>query len=60
LAQAVPDLEFLTAMLRERSETGRLRRFNQYMTEFLPRQRSIEHMKELAPTNGHGAKPAGL
>jgi ATP-dependent Lon protease len=60
LAQAVPDLEFLTAMLRERSETGRLRRFNQYMTEFLPRRRSIEHMKELAPTNGHGAKPAGL
>jgi hypothetical protein len=30
------------------------------MAEYLPRQRSIEHMKELAPTNGHGTKPAGL
>jgi Lon protease-like protein len=60
VAQAVPDLEFLTAMLRERSEIGRLRQFNQYMAEYLPRQRSIEHMKELAPTNGHGAKPTGL
>src|ERR1019366_2198991 len=47
VAQAVPDLEFLSAMLRERSEIGRLRQFNQYMAEYLPRQRSIEHMKEV-------------
>ena len=60
VAQAVPNVEFLSAMLRERSEIGRLRQFNQYMAEYLPRQRSIEHMKELAPTNGHGTKPAGL
>jgi hypothetical protein len=60
VAQAVPDLEFLSVMLRERSEIGRLRQFNQYMVEYLPRQRSIEHMKGLAPTNGHGTKPAGL
>jgi Lon protease-like protein len=60
VAQAVPDLAFLSVMLRERSEIGRLRQFNQYMAEYLPRQRSIEHMKELAPTNGHGAKPVGL
>ena len=60
MAQAVPDLEFLTTILRDRSETARLRQFNQYLAEYLPRQRSIEHMKELAPTNGHGTKPAGL
>jgi Lon protease-like protein len=60
VAQAVPDLEFLSAMLRARSEIGRLRQFNQYMAEYLPRQRSIERMKDLAPTNGHGPKPAGL
>ncbi|MCX6628157.1 MAG: LON peptidase substrate-binding domain-containing protein [Candidatus Solibacter sp.] len=60
VAQAVPDLDFLSLMLRERSESGRLRQFNQYLAEYLPRQRSIERMKDLAPTNGHGPKPAGL
>ena len=60
VAQAVPDLDFLSVILRERSESGRLRQFNQYLAEYLPRQRSIERMKELAPTNGHGPKPAGL
>ena len=60
VAQAVPDLEFLSVILRERSESGRLRQFNQYVAEYLPRQRAVEHMKELAPRNGHGPKPAGL
>ena len=60
VAQAVPDLDFLSLMLRGRSESGRLRQFNQYLAKYLPRQRSIERMKELAPTNGHGPKPAGL
>jgi Lon protease-like protein len=60
VAQAVPDLEFLSTILRDRSETARLRQFNQYVAEYLPRQRSIERMKGLAPTNGHGMKPAGL
>jgi ATP-dependent Lon protease len=60
VAQAVPDLEFLSLLLRDRSESARLRQFNQYVAEYLPRQRSIERMKELAPQNGHGPKPAGL
>jgi Lon protease-like protein len=60
VAQAVPDLDFLSKILRDRSESRRLRHFNQYLAEYLPRQRSIERMKELAPTNGHGPKPAGL
>jgi Lon protease-like protein len=60
MAQAVPDLDFLSLILRDRSETARLRQFNQFMAEYLPRQRSIEHMKALAPTNGHGTKPAGM
>jgi Lon protease-like protein len=60
VAQAVPDLEFLSVILRERSEIGRLRQFNHYLAQYLPRQRSIEHMKELAPTNGHGSTPVGL
>jgi hypothetical protein len=60
VAQAVPDLDFLSVILKERSEGGRLRQFNQYLAEYLPRQRSIERMKGLAPTNGHGPKPTGL
>jgi len=60
VAQAVPDLEFLSQMLQDRSETQRLRQFNQYLEEYLPRQRSIERVKELAPRNGHGPTPAGL
>jgi ATP-dependent Lon protease len=60
VAQAVPDLDFLSGLLRERSEAGRLHKFNEYVAEYLPRQRSIERMKQLGPTNGHGPKPAGL
>jgi len=60
VAQAVPDVEFLARILRDRSESGRLRHFNQYLAEYLPRQRAIERMRELAPRNGHGPKPAGM
>ncbi len=60
LAQSLPDLDFLSTLLRHRSETGRLKQLNQYLTEYIPRQRTIERMKALAPTNGFGGKPAGL
>jgi Lon protease-like protein len=59
LAQGLPDLDFLNDLLRQRSESGRLKQLNQYLAEYLPRQRAIEHVRELAPTNGFGAKPAG-
>jgi hypothetical protein len=36
-----------------------LLRLNQYLAEYLPRQRAIEHVRELAPTNGFGGRPAG-
>jgi Lon protease-like protein len=60
LAQAVPDLDFLNVLLRQRSEAGRLKELNHYLSGYLPKQRAIEHMKELAPTNGYGQKPEGL
>jgi len=60
LAQAVPDLDFLNRLLRHRSESGRLKELNRYLSEYVPRQRMIEHMRELAPTNGFGRKPAGV
>jgi len=60
LAQAVPDLDFLNGLLRQRSEAGRLKALNAFLAEYVPRQRTIERMKALAPTNGFGGKPAGL
>jgi Lon protease-like protein len=60
LAQAVPDLDFLSGLLRQRSENGRLQQLNQFLTEYIPRQRTIERMRDLAPTNGFGHKPADL
>jgi Lon protease-like protein len=60
LAQAVPDLDFLNALLRQRSEAGRLKALSTFLADFIPRQRTIERVKALAPTNGFGGKPAGL
>jgi Lon protease-like protein len=60
LAQAVPDLDFLSLLLRRRSETERLKELNHYLSGYLPKQRAIERMRELAPTNGFGHKPEGL
>jgi len=56
LAPAIPDLNFLSTLLRQRSETGRLRELNQYLEQYIPRQRAIERLKALAPTNGYGGK----
>ena len=60
LAQAVPDLDFLSVLLRQRSEAGRLKELIHYLSGYLPKQKAIERMKELAPTNGYGQKPEGL
>jgi Lon protease-like protein len=60
LAHHLPDLDFLSALLRHRSETERLKQLNHYLSQYIPRQRTVERMKELAPTNGHGATPTGL
>jgi Lon protease-like protein len=60
LAQGLPDLDFLSSMLRHRSEIGRLKQLNHYLNEYVPRQRTIKRMSELAPTNGFGGKTAGM
>jgi Lon protease-like protein len=60
LAQAVPDLDFRNTLLRQRSEAGRLKTLSAFLAEYVPKQRQIERMKKLAPTNGFGGKPAGL
>jgi len=60
LAHAMPDLNFLSMLLRQRSETGRLTELNTYLSQYIPRQKAIERVKALAPTNGHAGKPAGM
>jgi Lon protease-like protein len=60
LAQAVPDLDFLSVLLRRRSEAERLKELNHYLSGYLPKQKAIERMRDLAPTNGFGRKPEGL
>jgi hypothetical protein len=60
VAQCLPDLDFQNALLQLRSEAGRLKELNQYLAAYIPRQRAIERMRGLAPTNGSGAKPAGM
>jgi Lon protease-like protein len=54
LAQTLPDLDFLHSLLRQRSETGRLKQLNEYLEQYIPRRRMIDHMKAVAPTNGFG------
>jgi Lon protease-like protein len=60
LAQVLPDVDFLHARQRSRSETGRLKLLNQYLEQYIPRQRTIEKVKAVAPTNGFGGKHAEL
>jgi hypothetical protein len=60
LAQALPDLNFLNGLLRQRSETDRLKQLTRFLTDFIPRQRATERIRELAPRNGFGRKLAGI
>ncbi len=60
LAQAVDDLDFQAVLLKSRSETERLRQLGQYLRQQVPRLKNTNRMKQLAPLNGFGHKPAGL
>ena len=60
LAQALPDTDFLNVLLRNRSESARLGELSRYLAEYIPRRLTIERLRGLAPTNGHGGAPAGL
>jgi len=60
IAQGLPDLDFLNTLLGQRSETGRLKRINQYLAEYIPQKRAIEHVRAVAPTNGCGGRPVGI
>ena len=60
LAQAVDDLDFLSVLLRNRSESQRLEQLTDYLTRQVPKMRAAARMRKLAPLNGHGAAPSGM
>jgi Lon protease-like protein len=60
LAQGLPDLDFLNTLLRTRSEAQRLRELSEFLSQFVPRQRHISRMRQVAPRNGFGGKPSGV
>jgi Lon protease-like protein len=54
VGQWIMDLAFRQMLLGIRSETERLRHIASYLPDYLAKLRRIEHMKRVAPTNGHG------
>jgi Lon protease-like protein len=60
LARCLPDLDLLNMLLAQRSETDRLKRLNRYLAQYIPHQRTVSHVREVAPTNGCGGHPPGL
>ena len=60
LAQVVPDVDFRQVLLSIRSEADRMRRLAEFFPSYSTRQRHIQHVRAVAPTNGHAKKPGGL
>jgi Lon protease-like protein len=60
LASPVPDLTFRQVLLATRSETERLRQIADFLPSYLIKQRRIQHVKEVAPRNGHGRNLSGV
>jgi Uncharacterized protein, similar to the N-terminal domain of Lon protease len=56
LAQGIEDLDFLQFLLRTRSESLRLKKLTEFLSDYVPRQRQTAMMRRLAPLNGHGAR----
>jgi Lon protease-like protein len=57
LAQVVEDLAFRQVLLSARSEADRLQQLAGFFPGFVVRQRRIQHVKQVAPRNGHGGAP---
>jgi Lon protease-like protein len=60
LAQAIEDMDFQCILLRDRSESSRLRQLADFLKGYVPRIKETARMKELAPKNGFGHHPAGI
>ena len=60
LAQSVEDVDFLSVLLRNRSEAQRLKQITDYLARLAPRMRETSRMRKLAPLNGHNTAPSGM
>jgi Lon protease-like protein len=60
MAQAVPDLDLQSRILRSRSEVERLQQLTDYLQQHIPRLKETARMRVLAPRNGFGRKIAGV
>jgi len=54
VGQLIMDLHFKQLLLALRSETERLRQIASFLPEYLAKLKRAEHVKRVAPTNGHG------
>jgi Lon protease-like protein len=54
LAQPVQDLAFRQVLLTARSEAERMKQIAEFLPGFVARQKRIQHVKAVAPRNGHG------
>lgn len=60
LAQPVADLGFRQSMLTSRSEADRMRQLADFFPVHNLRQKRIQHVKDVAPRNGHGRGVSGI
>jgi ATP-dependent Lon protease len=60
LAEPVSDLGIRQALLSARSEADRIRQLAGFFPGYLARQRRIQHVKQVAPKNGHGRGLKGV
>jgi Lon protease-like protein len=54
LARDVQDLDFRQQLLMARNEAERLRRLAEFFPGYIQSQQRVEHVKQVAPRNGHG------
>jgi Lon protease-like protein len=60
LAQAIRDTDFLSLLLRSRSETQRLKELGDFLTQYVPRQKHVAQIRAVAPMNGFSAKHVNI
>jgi Lon protease-like protein len=60
LAQPVSDLGFRQSILTSRSEADRIRQLADFFPVHNLRQKRIQHVREVAPRNGHGRGMSGI
>jgi Lon protease-like protein len=60
LAQSVADLGFRQSILNSRSEADRMRQLADFFPVHNMRQKRIQHVKDVAPRNGHGRGVSGI